>query len=238
MTQFGPTSIYMFRPLQNGNEERTAPSTEPQRGFAGDVSAEPAPDLARAPSSFEGWNRFIPEGLPSDLHDELFGYFYRSVALAWPRCWLTKIASYINPFTQFTDQRRFLADMQRCVARSSTVQRTAFYSPLLHNVLLALGSKLSADPRIRSDNWRVDLANQPVQPVPVELRGLAFANRAQQILLEEMTRPMLSSVIGSMLLGTFHQMDARGSLGWIYEGIGTRLALTRRSSRYCVVGPS
>lgn len=40
-----------------------------------------------------------------------------------------------------------------------------------------------------------------------------------------MSAPFLSTVIGCMLLGTYYQNSAKPTLGWVYEGIGVRLAL-------------
>lgn len=85
-------------------------------------------------------------------------------------------------------------------------RRTAHYSPLLHNVVLALGVAFL--------------------DIPVEVReqlGIAFSKRAKDLLEEEAETAMLSTVSGVLLLGSYHASVARHNLGFIYSGIGLRL---------------
>ena len=119
-----------------------------------------------------------------------------------------------------------MRDMERCTSETTHVRATAFYSPILHNVLLALGSKYSKDLRIQSAIFQIGENGLPLQKIPLEERGRAFAQNARDVLEGELNHPLLSTVTGCMLLGTWHQMDARPTLGWIYEGIGIRLAFT------------
>lgn len=51
-----------------------------------------------------------------------------------------------------------------------------------------------------------------------------FIAAAATYLEKEWKAPFLSTVIGCMLLGTFHQVSAQPTLGWTYEGIGVRIA--------------
>lgn len=64
----------------------------------------------------------------------------------------------------------------------------------------------------------------PVDRIPRKEAGLLFAQQATKFLEREWTAPYLSTVIGCMLLGTFHQVSAQPTLGWVYEGVGVRLA--------------
>ncbi|CAD6583328.1 MAG: hypothetical protein CYPHOPRED_002339 [Cyphobasidiales sp. Tagirdzhanova-0007] len=224
---YGPTSAYMHMTEDpDYPEQRLMPghtvqdSTYAEKGVGGTLSdayssdgeAEIALLPARLSSQIPGWKRFLPPGIgiPGKLHDELLAYFF----------------SYVNPFTFFVDERRFMRDMERCTSETTHVRATAFYSPILHNVLLALGSKYSKDLRIQSAIFQIGENGLPLQKIPLEERGRAFAQNARDVLEGELNHPLLSTVTGCMLLGTWHQMDARPTLGWIYEGIGIRLAFT------------
>lgn len=77
---------------------------------------------------------------------------------------------------------------------------------MLHNIILAVGvSFLEIDPGIRDQ------------------LGIAFSKRAKDLLEEEAESPMLSTISGLMLLGTYHVSVARQNLGFVYAGIGLRL---------------
>lgn len=60
-----------------------------------------------------------------------------------------------------------------------------------------------------------------------EQLGIAFSKRAKDLLEEEAEAPMLSTISGLMLLGTYHASVARQNLGFIYAGIGLRLVQAR-----------
>lgn len=87
-----------------------------------------------------------------------------------------------------------------------------------------MGAKYSQDPRIQSRHFQVDQQREPISPVTHRDQGLRFAEKAATYLEKEWNAPVLSTVIGCMLLGTFHQVSAQPTLGWVYEGIGVRLA--------------
>lgn len=155
-----------------------------------------------------GWGRWLLPEFPKELHDNFLGYFF----------------SYINPFTLFLDEARFYRDLVYCCGLERPWAATAFYSPLLHNVLLALGSKYDIDPRAKSAVWQMDANGEPVQALSSADVGLSFAQNAARYFEQECAAPTLSTVIGCMLMGTYHHQSARPTLGWIYEGIGVRLA--------------
>lgn len=75
--------------------------------------------------------------------------------------------------------------------------RTSYYSTLLHNALLSLAVSYSDDPRLTESD-----------------AGLKFAARAKEAIEDEAERPMLSTVQGLMLLGSYHSGNARHGLGW------------------------
>lgn len=105
------------------------------------------------------WSRWLPQGVPKDLHDGLLNHFF----------------AYVNPFTLFVDEPRFYRDLALCAQPNSTFASTAWYSPILHNVLLALGSKYSQDRRANSASWQLDSLGQPVDPISHTNQGLRFA---------------------------------------------------------------
>lgn len=110
-------------------------------------------------SESSSWNKWLPEGVPKDLHDELLNFFF----------------AYVNPFTLFVDEPRFYRDLALCSRSSTSFSATAWYSPILHNVLLAMGSKYSQDPRISSARFQLDQEGQPIDRVSHTDQGLRFA---------------------------------------------------------------
>jgi hypothetical protein len=96
--------------------------------------------------------------------------------------------------------------MAICLSTSSPSpppERTSFYSPLLHNAILSLAVAYCDDPRVRN----------------VEA-GLFFASVAKDAIEIEVERPMLSTVQGLMLLGSFHSGSARHGQGYYFAGAG------------------
>jgi hypothetical protein len=114
---------------------------------------------------------------------------------------------------QWVDQAKFLADMANSPIASNSIirsRRTAYYSPLLHNVILSVGLfYLDTD----SDR-KAQLA-------------AGFARRASEMIEREVEAPLLSSVMGILLLGSHHTAVLRHSVGYIYSGTALRLAQAR-----------
>jgi hypothetical protein len=89
-------------------------------------------------------------------------------------------------------------------------RRTAYYSPMLHNVVLSIGVLML--------------------PVDKALRGqlaLAFSKRGKNLIEEESDSPMMSTISALMLLGTYHAATSRQNLGFLYSGMGLRLVQAR-----------
>jgi hypothetical protein len=122
---------------------------------------------------------------------------------------------FFNSWCWWVDEKRFRNDMGVPVATTGTVVkqnlRTAYYSPLLHLAILAIGV-MYLDNRSYSDR---------------ELISDSFARIAATYFEEEIEAAKLSGVIGLMLLGTYHAGHARQSLGYIYSGTGMRLTRIR-----------
>ncbi|KAM0792179.1 hypothetical protein ACM66B_004876 [Microbotryomycetes sp. NB124-2] len=133
------------------------------------------------------WNLNLPPDVPSfdrQLHDELIELFL----------------NYGNTWLRFVNAQLFLQDLRTCLSRTSQQRptRTSYYSPLLHNSLLAVASGFS--PR----------------PIDTEL----FATKAKSLIEEENEVPLLSSVQGLFLLAEHYAADAKPKKGWLFYGIG------------------
>ncbi|CAG9990772.1 unnamed protein product [Clonostachys byssicola] len=120
--------------------------------------------------------------------------------------------AFFNPWCMWVDEARFRQDMDRDGGRQGTIAnrhtRTAFYSPMLHLSMLAIGfmylEKLSYAEKIAISD--------------------SLAQAVAQFFQEEVEAARLSAVIGLMLLGSHHAGHARQSLGYIYSGTGLRLS--------------
>ncbi|KAJ6565451.1 hypothetical protein DFH09DRAFT_919459 [Mycena vulgaris] len=103
----------------------------------------------------------------------------------------------------------FLRDMHRAlsVPRTSRPPRTPYYSPMLHNAILASSAVFSDDPRIRDINSR-----------------RYFAAAAKRCLEEECKRPNLCLVHALGMIGTFHGTAGDHILADLYFGMGARIS--------------
>ncbi|KAJ7170905.1 hypothetical protein C8R43DRAFT_875329 [Mycena crocata] len=102
----------------------------------------------------------------------------------------------------------FLRDMYRALSRPRTCPpKTPYYSPMLHNALIALAAIFSDDPRIRDVKARRH-----------------FINAAKGYLEAECQKPDISLVHALGLIGTFHGNEGEHILGDMYFGMGTRLS--------------
>lgn len=124
--------------------------------------------------------------------------------------------AFFNPWCSWVDEKRFRIDMDVTVSETGTIVRrnlrTAYYSPLLHFAILAIGV-MYLDDGCCADRERV---------------SNTFARNATTFFEEEIEMAKLSTVVGLMLLGTHHAGHARQSLGYIYAGNGLRLSRIRR----------
>ncbi|KAL1407380.1 hypothetical protein Q8F55_006802 [Vanrija albida] len=117
--------------------------------------------------------------------------------------------NYYNAQCYWVNERGFRRDMLASPTAEGTIirpRRTPYYSPMLHNILLAMGvGFLNVDKKVR------------------EQLAVAFGARAKALLEEETESAMLSTVSGVLLLATYHASLSRHSLGFIYTGVGMRL---------------
>ena len=130
---------------------------------------------------------------------------------------LQSFFTFFNPWCWWVDEERFRdATGVIAIETGTTVERdlhTAYYSPLLHCALLAIGV-MYLDPESYPDR---------------EAISDWFGRRAATFFEEEIGSPKVSTVIGLMLLGSHHAGHARQNLGYIYSGSGLRLTRIRGS---------
>lgn len=108
---------------------------------------------------------------------------------------------------------RFRTDMvERCTSRSN------FYSPLLHNALIALAHVFPSPYGLTTDS-------------SISL-GDSFAARAVECIADELERPMLSGVQGLMLLSTYNSANGRMNTGYAYFGMAMRMADSRELAHF------
>lgn len=124
--------------------------------------------------------------------------------------WL--IYSYANGWCYWLDERNFLNGLQGS-ATSHRPLRNHDYSPFLHNVVLAFGciSLAKDDPFHRSG----------------QILGPLFAQRASEMIDEELTAPLTTTSRGLMLLGSYHFFNSQRNLGWMTAGMGARVGQIR-----------
>jgi hypothetical protein len=98
----------------------------------------------------------------------------------------------------------FQRDMHRCLAmpNSSPPLKTAHYSPMLHNALLAVATAFSNDPAIK------DLASRQ-----------RYADKAKSFLESECELPKLSAITALSILANYHSSTNHPTLGYIYFGM-------------------
>jgi len=137
--------------------------------------------------------------------------------------WLKRFVSYLNWWCCWCDQAAFLNDLVRNgeiaddLAVPTNMKRTTHYSPLLHNVILAIAI-LNSPETISTD-----------QGDPGTMMSL-LASHATSLIETEMFGPMTTTVRGLMLLGSYHFHNLNRHLGWCYAGMGVRVAQAREST--------
>ncbi|KAK0218096.1 fungal-specific transcription factor domain-containing protein [Armillaria fumosa] len=119
--------------------------------------------------------------------------------------------AYFNSWCYWVEPTLFKRDMTACLSFSAVppLARTSQYSGLLHNAILSLAA-----------NYSDHACFGPCD------RGAVFASKAKRAIDSEAESPMLSTVAGLMLLGSYHSGTARHGLGYMYAGMGLRMSQT------------
>jgi hypothetical protein len=95
------------------------------------------------------------------------------------------------------------------ISLSPPFPETDHYSPMLHNVMIAIGS-----------GHRSDLGLESIRN---------FVTHAKTCWDEATMRPSLAILQSLLLLSTYHQGTGEYVCGWMYMAMANRLALCRRS---------
>lgn len=143
------------------------------------------------------WHKYLPEAprLTGVQHTHL----------------LEATAAFYAPAFHLPDILRFVRDMRESLRREGggpvpRPARTGFYSPMLHNALLAYGSTFPS--------------TVALPPGSDE----AFARKAISFVESEVESPTTSTVLGLMLLGTFRSGRLAPNLGTLYMGMAIRMS--------------
>ncbi|EJT98056.1 hypothetical protein DACRYDRAFT_101988 [Dacryopinax primogenitus] len=148
------------------------------------------------------WARNLPWDIRIDRteHDKLvnlcFKYFTSWTVRVWPTLF-------------WRDLEALSAQDEERAARGEELdpQRTAQYSPLLHNAILALATAWSDDPVLSSPEVRDK-----------------FARRAKVCIDIEASKPTLSTLHGLTILSSYYSGKGDQGLGWMYFGTAVRLS--------------
>ncbi|ETW83538.1 hypothetical protein HETIRDRAFT_438733 [Heterobasidion irregulare TC 32-1] len=182
---WGPTSIFRFVMPGPSRFYNSGSAAGPHRFSS--IAGSLGPDIE--------WNRYLPKDvtLSRTEHDRLLDLLFRFFT-----SWCMRVVPEL-----------FLHDMHQVLSRSpsNVASRTAHYSPMLHNSLIAVATAFSDDPMIKAD----------------EVRN-KFAAKAKESLEQECERPHLSAVLALSILANFHSSRGEQSLGYMYFGISARVS--------------
>jgi hypothetical protein len=170
------------------------------------ASTTPALDLTEPPAKPSSQNshdykRHLPSHIHLDYgqHTFVLDHFFRFYA-----SWGMRATASL-----------FHNDMIRAVTLPPDTPpvRFSYYSPLLHNIILAIALRFSSQENLREYKVRA-----------------VYAAEAEKHMRGEMARPTLATVQGLALMSSWHSLGGQHSTGWVYFGMAERLA---RSSEFC-----
>ncbi|GAA6038689.1 hypothetical protein JCM8097_002347 [Rhodosporidiobolus ruineniae] len=175
------------------------------------------------------WARNLPVdlGITREAHDNLLDLF----------------EAFFATWCNIVDMKRFRQDMATCLSSdplsAPAPTRTDFYSPMLHNAILALSCPFYRGPRIKNPFPSINpsapvLQTFPFGPStffdeatddPVDLASRAFYVQARASFDIEVERPMLSTVRALFLVSSFNSNCARANTGFLLFGTALRTAM-------------
>jgi hypothetical protein len=146
------------------------------------------------------WSRHLPPDVPLSRkeHDKII-----DLSLKFWTGWCLRVA----PSLFFRDMYRALS-----VPRTQQPPRTPWYSPMLHNAMLAICAIFSDDPFIQDGKTRQ-----------------RFADTAKQCLELECQNPDVSLVHALACLVTFYADRGDRIMGDLYFGMSNRMCMSRTS---------
>ncbi|KAI0658680.1 hypothetical protein C8Q70DRAFT_993521 [Cubamyces menziesii] len=181
----GPTSVFRLAP------QRGSPSVSDAKASA---SPEPAPATVSGATYFD-WSRHLPPEVPLTRaeHDRLL-----EILLKFFAAWGLRIVPEL-----------FLRDMHRALTapHNSPPLKSAHYSPMLHNAVLALATAYTDDPLIKDMRYR-----------------RLFARKAKSYIEAECQRPTIPLITALGVLAAFHSAAGEQSLGYLYFGMAGRMS--------------
>ncbi|KAI0355507.1 hypothetical protein OH77DRAFT_1454895 [Trametes cingulata] len=180
----GPTSVFRLAP------QRSSPSVDAK------ASASPEPAPASVPvSTYFDWSRHLPPEVPLTRaeHDRLLEILFKFFS-----SWGLRIVPEL-----------FLRDMHRALSAppSAPPMKSAHYSPMLHNAVLALATAYSDDPLIKDIRYR-----------------RMYARKAKSYIEAECQRPTIPLITALGVLAAFHSAAGEQSLGYLYFGMAGRMS--------------
>ncbi|KZO91935.1 hypothetical protein CALVIDRAFT_541422 [Calocera viscosa TUFC12733] len=213
---YGATSRFpaQYEILREGSSD-SSPSSGLGEYVSDELIAERTGKHARNPPP--AWARNLPwdirieRGEHDRLIDLCFKYFTSWTVRVWPALFWRDLALLSSSPDDDTGAPR-------------EPQRTAQYSPLLHNALLALATAWSDEPSLRSAAVRDK-----------------FARRAKVCIDIEASKPTLSTLHGLTMLSSYYSGKGDQGLGWMYFGMAVRLSyaigLDLDTSNWVETGP-
>ncbi|CAK7222722.1 hypothetical protein SBRCBS47491_004956 [Sporothrix bragantina] len=138
----------------------------------------------------------------------LFNQFYQDVVddNALPEALEERLINlyftWEQPWCQVVDERLF---------RESRADKGPYFSPLLLNCILCVGS-------------RYDVDSDPERP-PDPDRGRLFLEKAEVLLHYDLKWPSISTLQALCILGTIYVAMGADAAGWLHQGMANRLAL-------------
>jgi len=179
----------------------------PSSAYRHDTTTEPtaltSPQAATAGHthvsvSGEQYNRFLPDYyLTREQHDVAVDRFFR----------------YFASWAQRATPHLFYRDMEVAIwteHESDLPVVAPTYSPLLHNIILAIGLAFSDDEHLRALSTR-----------------RRFAAQGEKYLDRECSNPCVATVQALAIRSSFASTMGDYALGWVNHGLATRLCYAR-----------
>ncbi|KAI0774652.1 hypothetical protein BD413DRAFT_472376 [Trametes elegans] len=181
----GPTSVFRLAP------QRGSPALSDAKAS---VSPEPAPATVPG-STFFDWSRHLPAEVPLTRgeHDRLLEILFKFFS-----SWGLRMVPEL-----------FLRDMHRALTAPPNAPplKSAHYSPMLHNAVLALATAYSDEPLIKDIRYR-----------------RLYARKAKSYIEAECQRPTIPLITALGVLAAFHSAAGEQSLGYLYFGMAGRMS--------------
>ncbi|RXW17748.1 hypothetical protein EST38_g8099 [Candolleomyces aberdarensis] len=157
------------------------------------------------------WARYLPGAVPLDRrgHDKALDLVFKFLT-SW-------YLGVVPPL--------FLHDMCQVLSmpRGQMPPKTAHYSPMLHNAILAVGLAFLDDPAVQDYKARH-----------------CFAEEAKKYIETEFSSPSLCSVAALSMIATFHSSQGDETLGFMYFGLNlpSTMNILASPDTLCLLGMS